>query len=179
MGACPQKVWLGVAVTITNHGLDPVPLAQDSGIESSITMVASHKVQAQAPTLLHIDATFGPPHFIPRYHTNSPNTVPLRLGFEVCTTTPGLWHMIEICRRKLVAETGKCECFGQKKDYLEEERVLYCKTIKRKELWTSKGIASVVIMKCFVECILEKNKRTTLWIPTWSPTVVLTQPEHA
>jgi hypothetical protein len=24
-----------------------------------------------------------------------------------------------------------------------------------------------------------KNKRTTLWIPTWSPTVVLTQPEHA
>ena len=86
MGVFPQKVWLGVDVTIANRGLDPVPLAQDSGIESSVTMVAFHKVQAQAPTLLHIDTAFGPPHFIPRYRTNSPNTVPLRLGFEVCTT---------------------------------------------------------------------------------------------
>ena len=47
----------------------------------------------------------------------------------------------------------------KKKDYLERERVASCKTMKRKESCTGKGIASVVIMECFVECILEKNQK--------------------
>ncbi len=78
------------------------------------------KCRPKPPTfLLHIAAAFGPPHFIPRYRTSSPNTVRLcSLGFEVCTITPGLWHsmILEICRHsKPSAETGKCECFGEKR----------------------------------------------------------------
>ena len=122
-GVLPLNVWLGVAVTITNHGLDPLLLAHadsgtiDDGVQHYNARLLLTKCRPKPPTfLLHIAPAFGPPHFIPRCRTSSPNTVRLcSLGFEVYTITPGLWHMIlEICQRsKPSAETGKCECFGE------------------------------------------------------------------